>query len=156
MTSSNGNFSALLTLCSGKIHRSPVNRESPLLPPPPPPPPPPPHTHTQRPVTWGFVFSWIWAWINRCKKQLWGWWFETPSRSLWRHCNGVFHQHRPYLQVLVVSTGQPLIRSVILYSCISNIQENDTKLYMVINSTICASHSINCISTLLMVLQMWI
>ena len=21
-------------------------------------------------------------------KQSWGWWFETPSRSLWRHCNG--------------------------------------------------------------------
>ena len=20
-------------------------------------------------------------------KQLWGWWFETPSCSLWRHCN---------------------------------------------------------------------
>ena len=20
-------------------------------------------------------------------KQSWGWWFETPSRSLWRHCN---------------------------------------------------------------------
>ena len=23
-------------------------------------------------------------------KQLWGWWFETPSRSLWRHCNGMW------------------------------------------------------------------
>ena len=21
-------------------------------------------------------------------KQWWGWWFETPSRSSWRHCNG--------------------------------------------------------------------
>ena len=21
-------------------------------------------------------------------KQWWGWWFETPSRPLWRHCNG--------------------------------------------------------------------
>ena len=21
-------------------------------------------------------------------KHLWGWWFETPSRPLWRHCNG--------------------------------------------------------------------
>ena len=21
-------------------------------------------------------------------KQSWGWWFETPSCSLWRHCNG--------------------------------------------------------------------
>ena len=24
---------------------------------------------------------------NRLSKQPWGWWFETPSRSLWRHCN---------------------------------------------------------------------
>ena len=21
------------------------------------------------------------------EKQWWGWWFETPSRPLWRHCN---------------------------------------------------------------------
>ena len=25
--------------------------------------------------------------IKRLSKQSWGWWFETPSRSLWRHCN---------------------------------------------------------------------
>ena len=24
---------------------------------------------------------------KRLSKQLWGWWFETPSCSLWRHCN---------------------------------------------------------------------
>ena len=24
---------------------------------------------------------------NGCVKQSWGWWFETPTRSLWRHCN---------------------------------------------------------------------
>ena len=27
------------------------------------------------------MFSLICAWING-----WGWWFETPSRPLWRHC----------------------------------------------------------------------
>ena len=26
--------------------------------------------------------------IERLSKQSWGWWFETPSCSLWRHCNG--------------------------------------------------------------------
>ena len=26
-------------------------------------------------------------WLN---KQLWVWWFETPLRSLWRHCNDKF------------------------------------------------------------------
>ena len=25
--------------------------------------------------------------INGLSKQSWGWWFETPSRPLWRHCN---------------------------------------------------------------------
>ena len=24
---------------------------------------------------------------KRLSKQSWGWWFETHSRSLWRHCN---------------------------------------------------------------------
>ena len=24
---------------------------------------------------------------KRLSKQRWGWWFETPSRPLWRHCN---------------------------------------------------------------------
>ena len=27
---------------------------------------------------------------KRLSKQSWGWWFETPSRPLWRHCNGEF------------------------------------------------------------------
>ena len=27
---------------------------------------------------------------KRLSKQSWGWWFETPSRSLWRHCNVAF------------------------------------------------------------------
>ena len=26
--------------------------------------------------------------IKRLSKQSWGWWFETPSRPLWRHRNG--------------------------------------------------------------------
>ena len=25
---------------------------------------------------------------KRMCKQSWSWWFQTPSRSLWRHCNG--------------------------------------------------------------------
>ena len=33
------------------------------------------------------VFSLICALNKRLSKQLWSWWFETPSRSLWRHCN---------------------------------------------------------------------
>ena len=33
----------------------------------------------QRPVTRSL--------FERLNKQSWGWWFETSSRSLWRHCN---------------------------------------------------------------------
>ena len=46
--------------------------------------------HTQRPVTRSFeVFIDMDLRLNkRLSKQWWCWWFETPSRSLWRHCNG--------------------------------------------------------------------
>ena len=63
-------FSALLALCAGN---SPVPGELP----------------SQRPVTRRFdvVFDIrLNKWLS---KQSWGWWFETPSRSLWCHCNGV-------------------------------------------------------------------
>ena len=60
-------FSALLALCAGN---SPVNGEFP----------------PQRPVTRSSdVFFDL-----RLSKQSWGWGFETPSRSLWRHRNDIF------------------------------------------------------------------
>ena len=52
------------------IHRSPVNS---------------PHKSQWRGA---LMFSLICAWINAWSKQSWGWWFETLSRPLWRHCNG--------------------------------------------------------------------
>ena len=33
------------------------------------------------------MFSLICALNKRLSKQSWGWWFKTPSRPLWRHCN---------------------------------------------------------------------
>ena len=63
-------FSALLALCAG-IHRSPVTGEFP----------------TERPVTRGFDIFFDLCLNKRASKQSWGWWFETPSRPLWRHCN---------------------------------------------------------------------
>ena len=33
------------------------------------------------------MFSLICALNERLSKQSWSWWFETPSRLLWRHCN---------------------------------------------------------------------
>ena len=63
-------FSALLAFCVGN---SPVTGEFP----------------SQRPVTRSFdvVFD---LYLNkRLSKQSRRRWFEIPSRSLWRHCNGV-------------------------------------------------------------------
>ena len=65
-------FSALLVLCAGN---SPVTGEFP----------------SQRPVTQSFDVFFDLRLNKRLSKQLWGWWFETPSGSLWRHCNGPFN-----------------------------------------------------------------
>ena len=59
-------FSALLSICAGN---SPVTGEFP----------------TQRPVTWSFDVFFDLRLNKRLSKQSWGWWFETQSRSLWRH-----------------------------------------------------------------------
>ena len=57
---------ALLALCVGN---SPVAGEFP----------------TQRPMTRSFDVFFDLCLNKRLKKQSWRWWFETPSRSLWRH-----------------------------------------------------------------------
>ena len=41
----------------------------------------------QRPVTRSFDVFFDLRLNKRLSKQLWGWWFETPSRSLCRQCN---------------------------------------------------------------------
>ena len=38
------------------------------------------------------MFSLICTSNKRLSKQSWDWWFETPSRPLWRHCNDT-HRH---------------------------------------------------------------
>ena len=60
-------FSALLAICAGN---SPVPGEFPA----------------QRPVTRSFVVPFDLR-LNQRLRQSWGWWFETLSRPLWRHCN---------------------------------------------------------------------
>ena len=61
-------FSALLAICAGN---SPVPGEFP----------------TQRPVTRSFDVFFDLRLNKRLSKHSWGWWFETLSRPLWRHCN---------------------------------------------------------------------
>ena len=41
----------------------------------------------QRPVTRSFGVFFDLRLNKRLSKQPWGWWFETPWWSLWRHCN---------------------------------------------------------------------
>ena len=63
-------FSALLAICAGN---SPVPGEFP----------------TQRPVTRSFDVFFDLRPSKRLSKQSWGWWFETQSFPLWRHCNDI-------------------------------------------------------------------
>ena len=56
-------FSAILALCAGN---SPVTGEFP---------------HKSDTELWYLCLN------KPLGKQSWGWWFETPSRSLWHHCN---------------------------------------------------------------------
>ena len=64
-------FSALLAICAGN---SLVPGEFPA----------------QRPVTRSFDVFFDFRLNKRLRKQSWGWWFETPSRPLWRHRNGIW------------------------------------------------------------------
>ena len=64
-------FSALLALCEGNLL---VTGEFPL--------------GLQRPVTQSFDVFFDLRLNTRLSKQSWGWWFETPPHSLWRHCYG--------------------------------------------------------------------
>ena len=41
----------------------------------------------QRPVMRSFDVFFDLPLNKQLSKQSWGWWFETQSRSLWRHCN---------------------------------------------------------------------
>ena len=58
-------FSALLAICAGNSPEFPA----------------------QRPVTRSFDVFFDLHPNKRLSKQSWGWWFETLSCSLWRHCN---------------------------------------------------------------------
>ena len=71
-------FSALLALCVGN---SPVTGEF----------------TSQRPVTQSFDVFFDLRLNKQLSKQSWGWWFEMPSRSLWRHCNAWNPEQNDYI-----------------------------------------------------------
>ena len=68
-------FSALLTICAWN---SPVTAEF----------------TAQRPVARSFDVFFDLRLNKWLSKQSWGWWLETPSRSLLRQCNGMLKQIR--------------------------------------------------------------
>ena len=45
--------------------------------------------HAQKPVTRNFDVFFYLRPNKQLSKQSRGWWFETPTRSLWRQCSGV-------------------------------------------------------------------
>ena len=110
-------FSALLAICAGN---SPVTGEFPA----------------QRPVTRGFDVFFDLRLNKRLSKQSWGRWFETLSRSLWRHSNGadvfqtgtsrvdastlrlVFHSWLSAFTRLIVATHNTI--SNLLSTCVSH------------------------------------
>ena len=60
----------------------------------------------QSPVTWSFDVVFDLRLNTRLSKQPWGWWFETPPWSLWRQCNGVYHNwFETIFAVAMVVTG---------------------------------------------------
>ena len=73
-------FSSLPALCAGN---PPITGEFPA----------------QRPVTRSFGVFFDQRLNKRLSKQSWGWWFETPSLWLWRHCNAVRYMLRTSLNL---------------------------------------------------------
>ena len=65
----------------------------------------------QRPVTRSFDVFFDLRLNKRLSKQSWGWWFETLSSPLWRHCN-------------VTSTGITVIKLRWSEDCLIFIMEN--------------------------------
>ena len=99
-------FSALLAICAGSSVTG--HRWIPL----------------QMPVTRSFDVFFDLHLNTRLSKQWWGWWFETPSRLLWRHCNGntmklarCYTQSFRFYQVLLI--GKRVINSVRLPTSVS-------------------------------------
>ena len=54
----------------------------------------------QRPVTRSFDVFFNLRPNRGLRKHSWGWWFKTPSHSLWRHCNDILPKLPPLCVVM--------------------------------------------------------
>ena len=96
-------FSALLAICAAN---SLVTGEFPA----------------QRPVTRSFGVFFYLCLNKRLSKQWYGWWFETPSRPLWRHCNVGVSTQCHYSELISVVTKpwkQYVANMCVLYKAIA-------------------------------------
>ena len=94
-------FSALLDLCAGN---SPVTDEFP----------------SQRPVTRTFDVFFDMHLNKRLSKQSTGRRLETPSRSLWRQCNGysiIFNDTATHFEIRFYSNGHLYWRPIFMWEC---------------------------------------
>ena len=77
----------------------------------------------QRPVTRGFDVFFDLRPNKRLSKQWLGWWSETPSSPLWRHCNGQLsipcdltsfegNAHLPYIPIIMFALCHVLVWSI--------------------------------------------
>ena len=113
-------FSALLSICAGN---SPVPGEFPA----------------QRPVTRSFDVFFDLRLNKLLSKQSWGWWFETLSRPLWRHCNAVCDNNTQTLLSIPTTCLQkdPLSIPMIILGMDS---ANECRRYIVTSSLIGWAH----------------
>ena len=85
----------------------------------------------KRPVTRSFDVFFDLRLNKRVSKQSWGWWFETPSWSLWRQCNVLKWCHTPGVSEWdhVIHSGWSFHRYAsrrsIFHSYFSSWQENN-------------------------------
>ena len=75
---------------------------------------------TQRPVTRSFHVFFDLRLNKRLSKQPWGWWFETPSWSLWRQCYDLIIIQRMRFDVLCRLPPQEQIMRIYFVWCISS------------------------------------
>ena len=113
-------FSALLAICAGN---SPVPGEF----------------SAQRPVTRSFDVFFDLRLNKRLSKQWWGWWFETLSRPLWRHC----HERIQVFSENTTKLNKPLsIFHGIYYTLISDLRHCYRKSTKEWNSSLCSKQNI--------------
>ena len=114
----------------------------------------------QRPVTLSFDVFFDLLPNKRLSKQWWGWWFETPSSPLWRHCNEDYplvmyilttfesgtHTRRPHVEQYIRRYQSNCIRFLIAWKYVlAPGTLSDTEAYMMSHQReICVSlHSVS-------------